>query len=275
MVTSESRALACDVVAYLDFFHPSHLPHFIFLSVCLTEVSCFVVGGEKCHIASSPKSCLHQLTLRGLWYPTSSHYPCLHESLCWGRHQSCRNRTDLSSHPISMKCCFLLNWEQCWLYTSHTLQSADEYISPSILSWHLCRVWVWGSKVVSLQGGADPTMSSPPLLLWQAVMFFTLRFMLASLLSCKSFFRMFLITCTCKIFQLRQISILLIRFGYRLFSSSRNKRENLKALGTGDKRLLFGKVVPETSLCVVVSTKDSFELTSQCNTNNRNILTCC
>lgn len=141
MVTSKPRALACDVVAYFDFPIP-HTSHILYFSP--SDWSQLLCGrwGEVSHCqlpqVLSPPACTRRTLISYLPLPI----PCLYESLCWGRHQSCRNRTDLSSHPISMKCCFLLNWEQCWLYASHTLQSADEYIRPSVLSWQSCRVCV-------------------------------------------------------------------------------------------------------------------------------------
>jgi len=152
VVTGEPRILKQDVAAYFDFFTP-HLIYFWGQLLC---------GGwrEMAHSLLSQVLCL-ALVLKGHCYPTSSYksHACVN---CFAGDASNAAEVELTwaRAPISMKSCFQLKWEQCWLYWSYILWSTFEDVHLSCLSSPSCNVWVWGSKAVSQQGAAHPTKSS-------------------------------------------------------------------------------------------------------------------
>lgn len=101
VVMREHRIFACHA---LTFFPP-----LTFLSLWLKSTAVWWVGGNITS-PSFPKFCLCQLVFKGLfclmsYFPLP--IPCLHGFPCQGHLQSCSNRIDLSTHTISMKCCFL------------------------------------------------------------------------------------------------------------------------------------------------------------------------
>lgn len=81
-----------------------------------------------------PSSVLSSCTQRALLSCFSLPVSHLYELLCWGCSSAAELELMWARASVSMKSCFQLKWEQCWLYWSYILWSTFEDVSASFLS---------------------------------------------------------------------------------------------------------------------------------------------